>query len=191
MVAASFDNGSARDESGHGVDGQVKGVDFGKGKVAAGLWFRKPGKGGSALADALPEGASLNVMKKGSAVEHTWEHPVPLFPKAMAMSGKTMLVSGPADTINEEFALEQLSKKDPTILVQLKEQDEALDGKRGASLWTVSAETGKMASELKLKSPPVWDGMAVARGRVFVATVDGKILCFGSDEKPGVKKKLE
>jgi hypothetical protein len=143
------------------------------------------------LADALPEGASSNIIKKGSAVEHTWEHPVPLFPKAMAMSGKTMLVSGPADTINEEFALEQLSKKDPTILVQLKEQDEALMANAVPVFRTVSAETGKMASELKLKSPPVWDGMAVARGRVFVATVDGKIVCFGSDEKQGMKKKLE
>jgi hypothetical protein len=38
-----------------------------------------------------------------------------------------------------------------------------------------------MGSELKLKSPPVWDGMAVAQGRLFVSTVDGKVLCFGKN----------
>jgi hypothetical protein len=43
----------------------------------------------------------------------------------------------------------------------------------------VSSDNGQMASELKLKSPPVWDGMAVAQGRLYVATVDGKVLCFG------------
>ena len=71
------------------------------------------------------------------------------------------------------------SKQRRVILEELKIQDEALDGKRGASLWAVSTESGKMGSELKLKSPPVWDGMAVAQGRLYVATVDGKVLCFG------------
>jgi len=191
MVASSFDNGSARDESGHGADGMVKGVDFGKGKVAAALWFRKQGNGESLLANTSGDGKKATPLKAGSAVQHSWEHPVPLFPRAMAMAGKTMMISGPADMVNEEVAMEQLSKKDPNILVQLKEQDEALDGKRGASLWAVSAETGKMGAEIKLKSPPVWDGMAIARGRVFVATTDGKVVCFGSPKDPKVDKKLE
>jgi hypothetical protein len=46
-------------------------------------------------------------------------------------------------------------------------------------LWAVSTEGGKLASELNLPSPPVWDGMAVAQGCLFVASVDGKITCYG------------
>jgi outer membrane protein assembly factor BamB len=99
----------------------------------------------------------------------------------MAMGGSTVFVSGPPDMIDEEYAFERMSQKDPAIYEQLKEQDEALDGKRGASLWAVSTKDGKMGSELKLKSPPVWDGMAVAQGRLFVSTVDGKVLCFGKN----------
>jgi outer membrane protein assembly factor BamB len=97
----------------------------------------------------------------------------------MALAGKTIFMSGPPDMIDEEYAFERMSQKDPAIFEQLKEQDEALDGKRGASLWAVSTESGKMGSELKLKSPPVWDGMSVAQGRLYVATVDGKVICFG------------
>jgi hypothetical protein len=181
LVATSFDNGNARDESGRGNHGVLNGVETGKGKVATALWFRKTaGEGGkSALAATGPRGAQKPDAAKGSFVEHRWEHPVPLFLRAMAMAQKTMFVSGPPDMIEEEYAFEKLSQKDEAIREQLKEQDEALDGKRGASLFPVSAESGKMGDELKLGSPPVWDGMAVAQGKLYVATVDGKVLCFG------------
>jgi hypothetical protein len=184
LLAASFDNGTARDESGKGHNGILNGVETGKGKVAAALWFRKPAAPGakSALAASTPKaGQRPNTANasKGSFVEHSWEHPVPLFLRAMAMAQKTMFVAGPPDIIEEEYAFEKLSQKDEAIREQLKEQDEALDGKRGASLFPVSADSGKMGEELKLGSPPVWDGMAVAQGKLYVATVGGKVLCFG------------
>ena len=49
------------------------------------------------------------------------------------------------------------------------------------SLWRESARTrrGEVSGEVKLVSPPVWDGMAVAQGRLYVASVDGKVRCFG------------
>lgn len=184
ILAASFDNGNARDESGRGNNGVLNGVDTGKGKVAAALWFRKPATGAakSALAASTPGTGPKATPAKGSFVEHRWEHPVPLFLRAMAMAQKTMFVAGPPDLIEEEYAFEKISQKDSAIQEQLKEQDEALEGKRGASLFPVSAESGKMGAELKLGSPPVWDGMAVAQGRLYVATVEGKVLCFGKPQ---------
>ncbi len=184
ILAASFDNGNARDESGRGNNGVLNGVDTGKGKVAAALWFRKPATGAtkSALAASTPGTGPKATPAKGSFVEHRWEHPVPLFLRAMAMAQKTMFVAGPPDLIEEEYAFEKISQKDSAIQEQLKEQDEALEGKRGASLFPVSAESGKMGAELKLGSPPVWDGMAVAQGRLYVATVEGKVLCFGKSQ---------
>lgn len=177
LVVASFDNGNARDESGNGHNGVLSGVETGKGKVAAALWFRKgtATAAPSVIAGAAPAGAPA----KGSFVEHNWAHPVPIFTRAMAMAGKTVFVAGPPDRIDEEYAFERMSQKDPAILEELAEQDAALDGKRGATMWAVSTETGKTATELKMKSPPVWDGMAVAQGRLYVATVDGKVQCFG------------
>lgn len=38
---------------------------------------------------------------------------------------------------------------------------------------------GSKIAERKLLSPPVWDGMAVAGHRVYVATADGQVLCLG------------
>ncbi|MEY2598979.1 MAG: hypothetical protein RLZZ142_1238 [Verrucomicrobiota bacterium] len=192
LLAVSFDRGNARDESGHSVDGVLKGVDFGKGKVATGLWFRKLGAKDSALAASSstgePRGAATPLRKTGSAVQRTWENPVGMFPRAMALGGKNILLAGPKDSINEEYALEQLSKKDPAILEQLREQDAALRGKRGARLLSVSTENGKVSQEIQLSSPPVWDGMSVARGRLFVATEEGKIVCYGSEEETPLKK---
>jgi hypothetical protein len=189
LLVASFDNGNARDESGNNAHGVLNGVETGKGKVAAALWFRKSGlraNGNSPLAASLPDAKPAQPAQAGppkaSFVQHKWAHPVPIFLRAMAMGGKTVFISGPPDTINEEYAFEKMAGKDASVLEELKEQDEALDGKRGASLWGVSTETGKMGAEIKLPSPPVWDGMAVARGRLYVATLDGKLVCFGEKQ---------
>jgi hypothetical protein len=191
-LVATFDNGNARDESGNGNDGVLSGVETGKGKVAAALWFQRAGGKESALARGKRKPGAPNVSanapapdaksatpNKGSFVQHNWAHPVPVLLRAMAMGGKSVFVSGPPDMIDEEYAFEKMAQKDASVLEQLKEQDEALDGKRGASLFAVSTETGRMGSEIRLKSPPVWDGMAVAQGRLYMATVDGKVICYG------------
>ena len=90
-----------------------------------------------------------------------------------------LLVSGAPDTIDEEYAFERLAAKDPAIIKELAEQDAALDGKRGAKMWAVNVETGEQSSGMELTSPPVWDGITVARGRVYVSTMDGRLQCFG------------
>ena len=182
MVAMSFDNGNARDESGTGANGVLSGVETGKGKSGVALWFRKAAAATSALAGSTPAGAPAagNAARAGgSFVQHQWAHPVPIITRAMAMAGKTVFIAGPPDRIDEEYAFERMSQKDPAILHELAEQDAALDGKRGGTLWAVSKSDGKTASQLKLESPPVWDGMAVAQGRLYVATMDGKVQCFG------------
>ncbi|NDF01012.1 MAG: hypothetical protein EB034_22505, partial [Verrucomicrobia bacterium] len=51
--------------------------------------------------------------------------------------------------------------------------------KRGAMLWSVSVEDGKQGAGLNLASPPVWDGMIVAQGRLYVSSLDGVVRCFG------------
>ena len=58
-------------------------------------------------------------------------------------------------------------------------KNEALEGHRGAKMWAVNVETGEQSAGLELTSPPVWDGIAVSQGRVFVSTMDGKLQCFG------------
>jgi hypothetical protein len=72
----------------------------------------------------------------------------------------------------------RLSKGDDSIVPSLKQQDENLDGKHGATVLAVDAPSGKVLSETQLDSPPVWDGMAAAKGAIFVSTLDGKVVCL-------------
>ena len=39
-------------------------------------------------------------------------------------------------------------------------------------------EEEKVAAEYELDAAPVLDGMAAARGRLYVSTVFGKVVCF-------------
>ncbi|MEN9575041.1 MAG: hypothetical protein RL514_2896 [Verrucomicrobiota bacterium] len=206
---SSFDKADARDDSGgnnHGVSGA--GIEAGRGKVGNGLWFRRAGSPAAPTAPALaakggkkakaaaaavantPAPASPNQpaaghpvqpapTQKGTFVQNQWQRYVPIVTRAMAMAGKTVFVSGPDDVIDEEYAFERLAAKDKSILQQLQEQDDALEGKRGGTLWGVSVTDGKQGAALQLASPPVWDGMAVAQGRLYVSSVDGVVRCFG------------
>jgi len=48
----------------------------------------------------------------------------------------------------------------------------------GALLLAVSTSDGKKLAEHKLDSAPTWDGMAAASGRLYLSTMDGKVLCM-------------
>jgi hypothetical protein len=168
-VFCNFDNGDSRDSSGNNTHGIGSGVETGKGKVGGALWFKntpasKSGGGGQ---------------QPGSYVKHTWDRFVPIVARSMALAGNTILVGGPPDTIDEEYAFERLAAKDPAILEELKEQNEALEGRRGAKMWAVNVETGEQSTGLDLTAPPVWDGITSANGQIFVSTMDGRLQCFG------------
>jgi len=47
-------------------------------------------------------------------------------------------------------------------------------------LWAVSTADGKKLTEHKLASPPVFDGLIAARGRLYLATRDGRLTCMGA-----------
>jgi hypothetical protein len=116
---------------------------------------------------------------KGSFVVHDWNSHSPVFARAMCKAGSSLFVCGPPDMIDEEYAFERMSQKDPAIFKDLAAQDDALNGKSGAQLISMTTDKGNIASDVKLDSPPVWDGMAVAQGRLYVASVDGKVTCYG------------
>lgn len=194
---SSFDKGDARDEAGnnHGVSGP--GIETGKGRSGAALWFRRaPGapaqiaaKGGkkAAAKAATTTPSPTNPAQpgqpapaqKGTFVQNDWQRYVPIITRAMTKAGNSLIVSGAEDLVDEEYAFERLAAKDKSILQQLQEQDDALEGKRGAKLWAVAVDNGNQSTGMDLASPPVWDGMAVAQGRLYVSSLDGVVRCFG------------
>jgi len=93
-----------------------------------------------------------------------WKLWLPVRIRAMVKAGNTLFVAGPPDA---------LDASDPYA---------AFEGRKGASLLSVSAKDGKKLAELPLTAPPVFDGMIATSGRLLVALEDGNLLCLKNKE---------
>jgi len=114
-----------------------------------------------------------------SAVSFKWSNGnLPLQVRAMVLTDKTLFVAGPPDVVDEKEVFSQ--PDDAGIRAKVAEQTAALEGRKGALLWVVSASDGKKLAEYNLESPPVWDGMAASNGRLFISTRDGQVLCYSA-----------
>ncbi|NIP28465.1 MAG: PQQ-binding-like beta-propeller repeat protein [Phycisphaerae bacterium] len=109
---------------------------------------------------------------------HWYRKSIPLLINAMALGGKNLFVAGPPDMADETKMLGYLPGANDDINRQLKAQEQAWRGKHGGLLWVVSAENGEILAEYKIDNIPVYDGMSVAQGRVFISLIDGRMLCF-------------
>lgn len=161
VFASSFNDGKAADRSGLNNNGAVVAAKPAKGKSGSGLRF----------AGRVQSGRS-----GGSIVKPHWTTDVPIFVRAMIKSADNLVVCGPPDVFNESETFEKLKARDTNVQKVLAEQDAILDGSRGSVIRVVSAADGSTVSELNLKSLPVWDGMAAARGRLYLSTLDGTVI---------------
>ncbi len=116
-------------------------------------------------------------VKQLSAADVKWsQDQPPLIARAMVLADKTLFVAGPPDLLDEEAAVAR--RFDADVQRQLAEHDASLAGEKGGLLWAVSAASGKRLAEYKLNVPPVFDGMIAANGRLYLATIDGKVTCW-------------
>jgi hypothetical protein len=117
----------------------------------------------------------------GKKVIARWTQQIPILVRGMVLSGGNLFLAGPPDV----FGTSPEGMQHPYNLApeeNLKQQDASIRGKNGAVLMVVSALDGKKLSELKLDAPPVWDGMAGANGRLYIAGTNGKIVCVNTGE---------
>jgi len=122
-----------------------------------------PGKDGYRLFahDLRPKGTGQKPKRRGRApLEDRWQVNVPIRARAFALAGDTLFLAGPPDAVDAD---------DPWA---------AFDGHKGGLLWAVAARDGKKLAEYPLDAPPVYDGLAVAGDRLYVATIDGTLRCF-------------
>jgi hypothetical protein len=102
--------------------------------------------------------------------------------RSLVLAEDRLFVAGPPDVMNEEETFQRLIDRDPRVQKLLKEQDEALDGKKGAKLLVISVQEGSTLAEYELPSLPSWDGMAAAGGQLYIVTEDGTIICMKEKE---------
>jgi outer membrane protein assembly factor BamB len=119
--------------------------------------------------------------RRAPKVTVKWSRNVSVMVRAMVLSSagdKKLFIAGPPNILGsvDPRGMHPYTLKAPKAL---KEQSAAFEGKRGGSIWTISAADGKMLSKTALPAPPVWDGMSASGGRVYIATMDGKVACYG------------
>jgi hypothetical protein len=97
----------------------------------------------------------------------------------MVLAGKTLFVAGPPDG-TDEGAPRSFVLANPLSDEQLDRALAAWEGEHGAKLWVVSAKDGRKLSAHKMESPPVWDGMAAAKNRLYMSLISGCVECWAS-----------
>ena len=117
--------------------------------------------------DGQLEGVEPVEGKSGKAVRFVgsgdpgWSQRIPVRARAMVVANKLLFLAGPPDIVDAE---------DPLA---------AFEGRKGGLLHVYSAKSGEKLAECKLGSPPVFNGMAAAREKLFIATRDGHMVCLG------------
>jgi len=135
-------------------------------KVAYGV---KPFPGGARHSRAIfrpgEKGYSLVASERPNHTKR-WSVNVPVRIMAMVVAGPTLFAAGSPDVV---------VPGDPWA---------AVDGRKGASLWSISTADGRTLARYPLADPPVFDGMAAANGRLYVSTTGGQVVCLAPKNLP-------
>jgi hypothetical protein len=124
--------------------------------------------------DWLPKEAATDKFRRGGrGVEKgtgyqrqypaKWQTMVPLRIRAMVLTGEHLFAAGVADVVDPD---------DPLASFEDRGQ---------ASLQVFSAADGSMVNSYSLPSEPAFDGLSAAGGRLYLATQDGRVICFGDE----------
>jgi hypothetical protein len=91
-----------------------------------------------------------------------WSAQIPLSGHALIVTGETVVAAGvPMDTTFDDLELSS-----------------SFAGQKGGRIWAVRKEDGTKIASRDLPAPPVWDGLAAARGDCVIALKDGTVLCL-------------
>ena len=115
--------------------------------------------------------------------KNIWSLDTPFYVRAMVSTTDNLLLAGPPkhrpEAAHEDIASRAVDTNPPPPL--LNAALSAWSGERGGHLWIVNKKDGAKIAAFDLPSPPIHDGMAVARERLFITTMDGAVLCMGKD----------
>jgi outer membrane protein assembly factor BamB len=117
----------------------------------------------SADEEALPD---FRTDAKESMPRRRWSQELALRPRSLVRAGDTLLVAG-MPPATEEANLRA-----------------AFEGEKGGVLQLVSTTDGATLAERRLAAPPVWDGIAVAAGRLYISLANGAVVCLGAEAAP-------
>ena len=146
-----------------GTDGHYLVADDNKTRPVA---VKSDGKGGPKFTRWLPQEGQLQTCWNlgvgfARAEPAKWISVLPVRIRAMVRTKNSLFVAGPPDVCEPD---------DPAA---------ALEGRAGAVLMAIDPANGKTGFECKLDTPPVFDDISAAGGKLYLSSTDGSILCFG------------
>jgi len=110
-----------------------------------------------AAAESEPTGKGKRRQSSSSAAVHyEWSIDIPFMVRAMLLADDRLLVAGP-----ERIADLNAAKPGGNV-----------------HLWAVSAREGEKIDHYELSVAPVFDGLALSEGRLYVTLVDGRVVCY-------------
>jgi len=92
-----------------------------------------------------------------------WSKVVNIRPRALVRAGDVLLLGGLPMLTGRENSPEAFA---------------SFEGHGKGILWVMSAQDGAKLNAVTLESGPVWDGIAVANGRVYISRMDGVLECL-------------
>jgi hypothetical protein len=110
------------------------------------------------LCVALPEKAAQGGKAK-EELPYRWTRELPFQVRAMLLADETLSMAGPLGDARHSL--------------------DAFEGKEGITLWAVSAGSGEKLAEYELDAMLVFDGMAAAGGKLYMALKNGRLVCMG------------
>jgi outer membrane protein assembly factor BamB len=93
--------------------------------------------------------------------KQNWALRIPVRVRTMVSTDKYLITAGPPDMVDP---------KDPLG---------SFEGRKGGVLNVFDKSSGQLLAEYKLESPPVFNGAAVANGRLYISKENGTLSSFG------------
>ncbi|MEA3367122.1 MAG: PQQ-binding-like beta-propeller repeat protein, partial [Planctomycetota bacterium] len=141
-----------------GCSGQERNLVYGRLLVFDGSTVYGYGRARLHWSNQLQDGPYRVFARDRGKQEERWTKPMPIRVRAMVLAGEVLFVAGPPAAVgggSEEGG----------------EQPEPL-------LLAIAAADGAELARCRLDGSPVFDGMAAAGGRLYLATTDGRVLCL-------------
>jgi len=103
-----------------------------------------------------------------------WSQKPSLIVRSMVLTADKLIVAGVPDLARKDESGRSFSNPEEGLA--------ALAGRRGGRLAMISTDDGTKIREIKLDSPPVFDGMSATEGKFFISLKNGCVTCFAAGE---------
>jgi outer membrane protein assembly factor BamB len=140
-----------------GCSGRAKNLIYGRLLVFDDATVYGYGRRNVHWSNQLEDGPYRVFARKRSEEKAQWEQDVPIHVRAMVLSGDVLLVAGPtADPSEAQWAGDDQETR----------------------LLALSAADGEIVAQHPLDGPCVFDGLAVANGRLYISLENGSVVCL-------------